>query len=61
MSHYPWNGSVLFLGKIIKATQPPWYYLPVSVLSIYPFANNPSFPGRHCVGWHTVLLPRQES
>ena len=61
MSHYPWNDSVLFLGKIIKATELPWYYLPVWIFCIYPFANNPSFPGRHCVGWHTVLLPRQES
>lgn len=28
-SHYRWQGEVLFMGRVIKATSLPWYYLPV--------------------------------
>jgi hypothetical protein len=36
MSHYPWNGQVLFLGKILRATELPWYYLPVWIFVSTP-------------------------
>ena len=29
MSHYPWNGDLRFLGKIILSTKLPWTYIPV--------------------------------
>ncbi len=29
MSHYPWNGTVLFLGEYISAGSLPWGYVPV--------------------------------
>ncbi len=29
MAHHPWPGSVLFLGKLVPATDLPWYYVPV--------------------------------
>jgi hypothetical protein len=27
MSNYPWQGSVLYMGQIIKATNLPWHYI----------------------------------
>ncbi len=29
MSRYPWTGSVLYLGDVVKATALPWHYIPV--------------------------------
>ena len=29
MSHYPWKGPVLFMGEYIRATEIPWFYIPV--------------------------------
>jgi hypothetical protein len=29
MSHYPWNGLNLYMGKLIPASANPWHYLPV--------------------------------
>ncbi len=26
MSHYPWEGTVLYLGEFIKSTELPWHY-----------------------------------
>jgi hypothetical protein len=29
MSKYPWEGTVLFMGRVISAAKLPWHYLPV--------------------------------
>jgi hypothetical protein len=36
MSHYPWNGDVLFLGKIYNSHSLPWYYLPIWIIVSTP-------------------------
>jgi Dolichyl-phosphate-mannose-protein mannosyltransferase len=36
MSHFRWAGSVLFQGRMIKATQLDWYYIPVWFLITTP-------------------------
>ena len=38
MSHYPWNGAMLYLGKIVFSTRLPWHYLPVWMLISIPAA-----------------------
>jgi hypothetical protein len=37
MSHYPWGGNILFMGKRMLATQIPWYYIPVWIAISTPF------------------------
>lgn len=36
MSRYPWDGSVLYLGNVIKATDLPWHYIPVWITITTP-------------------------
>jgi hypothetical protein len=36
MSHHPWNGNMLFMGKIYGAHDLPWYYLPVWIFITTP-------------------------
>lgn len=42
MAHYPWNGDVLFAGRLMPAAQVPWSYAPVWIavttpLAVFPF------------------------
>lgn len=36
MANFRWDGSVLYLGEIIKATDLPWHYIPVWILITTP-------------------------
>jgi hypothetical protein len=35
-SQYPWEGSVLYMGKIIKAVDLPWHYIPLWIAITVP-------------------------
>lgn len=35
-SHFDWNGSIVFMGKIIEDLQIPWYYIPVWIVVSVP-------------------------
>lgn len=36
MANFRWNGSVLYMGELIKATNLPWHYIPVWILITTP-------------------------
>ncbi|HEY9210671.1 MAG TPA: glycosyltransferase family 39 protein [Methylotenera sp.] len=36
MANFRWDGSVLYMGEIIKATNLPWHYIPVWILITTP-------------------------
>ena len=36
MSRFPWEGTVLYMGEYIKATELPWHYIPVWILITTP-------------------------
>lgn len=36
MANFRWDGSVLYMGEIIKATDLPWHYIPVWILITTP-------------------------
>lgn len=37
-SNYPWEGSCYFMGEYIKASEIPWYYLPLWMFITIPFS-----------------------
>jgi hypothetical protein len=39
MAHYPWDGTVLYLGQLTRASQLPWHYLPVWIAVSTPLAT----------------------
>jgi len=43
ISHFRWNWSVLYLGKLIPATQLPWHYIPVWIFITTPIMYIISF------------------
>lgn len=43
MAHYPWPGDVLILGRLVPATDLPWYYVPVWIAISTPLAFLPFF------------------
>ncbi len=36
MSQYPWGGELLYLGRMMKATELPWHYIPVWIAITTP-------------------------
>ena len=36
MTHFRWDGEMLYLGALIRSTQLPWHYLPVWILITTP-------------------------
>lgn len=36
-SAFPWGGSNFYMGRVIKATEIPWHYLPVWMILTIPF------------------------
>lgn len=45
MSYYPWDGSVLYLGKELGASEIPWHYIPVWILVSTPVLYSAFFLG----------------
>jgi len=43
ISHYPWGGSVLYMGKLIHATNLPWHYIPVWMIITTPLIYTVGF------------------
>lgn len=39
MSGYPWDGTVLYLGKYLNATELPWHYIPVWIAVTTPVVS----------------------
>jgi hypothetical protein len=64
MSQYGWGGKVLFMGKMIDATEMPWYYIPywigistpILYLCLAVLAVLLLLPGL----WHNISKPRQK-
>ena len=43
LSHYPWTGQMLYLGRSISAQQLPWHYAPVWIFITTPLAYTGAF------------------
>lgn len=43
MSHYPWNHGVLFAGRVVAATDLPWWYAPAWIVVTTPITYLAAF------------------
>jgi hypothetical protein len=43
MAHYPWDGEMLFAGRVVSASELPWSYVPVWIAVTTPLGLFPPF------------------